>query len=100
MDQLNLNVGDLVLYNDKLYPIVELLTDGVIIETDLVIGKFIDCDDLASRKFEHCVKFWKNQITGESHATTEEGALREKALLDSIGWETKMYKREVVVKSF
>jgi len=95
MNTLILNVGDLVAYEGKLYPITKLSSTGVIVSKGKT-NHFINCNGLLNRKFEYCVPFEKNGVKGETHATTEDGALKEKELLESIGWKVSIYKREVI----
>ena len=94
-DYLILKVGDRVYYDNRLCPITKLSSTGVIVSKGKT-NHFINCNDLLNRKFEYCIPFEKNGVKGETHATTEDGALKEKELLESIGWEVSIYKREVI----
>jgi hypothetical protein len=95
METLLFNVGDLIYYNKTLCPITSLSSIGVTIKQGKT-HRFVDCNDLIPRKFEHCIKFTKGDLEGESHTDTEEKAKAEKNLLESMGWNCKIYKREVV----
>jgi len=89
-----LTVGDILLYNGRECPIVEIAHDCVVV-IDGHIRHTIFCTDIINRKIEYVIEFKKGGQVGYSRSDSEESAEREKDLLASMGWNTKIFRKEV-----
>lgn len=89
-----LKVGDKIYYNGILCPITQVLANGVMIRHG-AIHRFIFATDLVYRDFEYCIVFEKDGSEGLSHTDDESKMKKEVELLESCGWKTRVYQREV-----
>lgn len=92
-DCLFLFVGDKIYYENRLCEITELRSDGVVIK-DGVVSRYVFCKNLAQKQFEWCIEFKKEKFSGYESTPSKEKALKEKAFLEEMGWEVKIYQVE------